>query len=113
MPDYAFYNAGSEARGLGRVLLLGRRVLRRILRPLFVRQVELFEALDARLEALARQQQGLVKQQERVHDLLQAMNCEREAMARRLAVLEDHLNSLLRGADQPAPTIPFPTKIPA
>ena len=113
MPDYAFYNAGSEVRGLGRLLLLGRRVLRRVLRPLFLRQVELFQALDARVEDVARAQASLVKQQERVQALLQALQCEREAMARRLAVLEDHLDTLLRGAGEPAVTIPLSTKIPA
>lgn len=113
MPDYAFYNAGSQGKGLGRVLVVCRRVLRRVLRPLFLRQVEIFEALDARVEDVARQQQTLVNQQERVQALLQAFQCEREAMARRLAVLEDHLEALLRGAEEPTTTLPFSTKIPA
>jgi len=51
MVDLAFYNVGCEnPRGLRRGSIAVRRLLRRLLRPIFVRQVEIFEQIIARLD---------------------------------------------------------------
>ena len=96
MRDYAFYNADCGEPGLlGSVLKPFRRLLRRILRPFFVRQVELMEQLGAELQELTHRQEQL-----------EAMICDQEALARRLAALEEHVESLLRREEKPA-TIPL------
>ncbi len=105
MPDYAFYNVGGGGTGLRRVVGLCRRLLRRLLRPFFQRQVELFEALDARAEEVARRQ-------ERLQALVAMLRGERDATARRLAVIEDHLDALLR-AGGPGAAPPPGIKRPA
>src|SRR3954451_12170410 len=94
MIDYQFYNVGGEGKGLARIAVFCRRILRRILRPLFQRQVDLFLALDARTAELAKAEEEFGKLQERMHTILQAHVCEREALTRRLAVLEDLVKSL-------------------
>ncbi|WP_406696768.1 hypothetical protein V5E97_37850 [Singulisphaera sp. Ch08] len=51
MQDFAFYNAGSHAmKGPRAVLVVARRVMRRVLRPIFLRQVEIFQYLADRLD---------------------------------------------------------------
>jgi hypothetical protein len=99
MRDCHFYRAGCDkARGLGKLLLPVRRLLRRILRPMLFRQVELFEGFDHDLERL----EGFL---ESLHGFL----VDREALARRLAVLEDRLEALLQerqrqtGTDKQSP----------
>lgn len=50
MQDFAFYNTGcDDTRGAKSVLVLARRLLRRILRPFFLRQAELFQRLADQL----------------------------------------------------------------
>ncbi len=97
MRDFAFYNAGCEPRrGLRGLLVPIRRLLRRLLRPIFLRQAEL-------LEEIARRQERL-----------EAFFCDATALARRLAVLEDRLEELLARQEAaaapagPAPVISFP-----
>lgn len=129
MPDLAFYNAGClEPRGLRRAVVPVRRLLRRLLRPIFLRQVELFQHLIARLDAdetslrgacedverLSKRQDDL---EERVETVL-AFGWDYVAMVRRLAVLEDQL-AILTGqntptADEadPQPSILFPSLDP-
>jgi|GEM_PF-1938645 len=52
MQDFAFYNVGChDAKGPRGLLVLVRRGLRRILRPIFLRQVELFRYLADQIEA--------------------------------------------------------------
>src|SRR4051812_16880625 len=105
MHDLTFYNAGcDEVRGLRRVVVPFRRVLRRLLRPILLRQVELFQALIDRLDAgeksldavraevdgLARRQDALEEQAETVL----AFGWDYVAMGRRLAILDEQLAAL-------------------
>lgn len=92
MPDYSFYDAGCVApKGLARVMVLFRRLLRRVLRPIFQRQAVLFAELDAKIDQVAGGLGGLAQRQER----LEAFECDGAALARRLAALEDRLDTLL------------------
>lgn len=44
MQDFAFYNAGSHSlKGPRGLLVMARRMMRRVLRPIFLRQVEIFQ----------------------------------------------------------------------
>jgi predicted nuclease with TOPRIM domain len=53
MRDFAFYNAGcTEPRGARRLIIPFRRLLRRILRPIFFRQADLFQELGTDLDRL-------------------------------------------------------------
>lgn len=88
MQDFAFYNVGcDDKRGVKGVLVLARRLLRRVLRPVFLRQAELFrqlaEALDdhehrvyaqrVEIEAVKQRQHQLAVRQDdqaRYHDIL-------------------------------------------
>jgi hypothetical protein len=88
MRDYTFYNAGcDQARGLGRIVLLIRRLFRRILRPIFFRQAELYEELDKEIATAG----GRLDRTERI---LVNHQVDREALARRIAALEDRLEVL-------------------
>jgi chromosome segregation ATPase len=91
--DFLFYNAGcTEPRGLGRLVVPFRRLIRRILRPVFLRQVDLFQDLAAQIEAVARQcaelhacLQGQARRQEALLEHLRATLAEqanREEQAR-------------------------------
>jgi hypothetical protein len=102
VPDLAFYNAGcNDTRGPRRALVLARRLLRRVLRPIFMQQVVLYQYLIDRLdrcetgfrgniETLSKRQDELT---ERV-ETIQAFGWDYVAMVRRLAVLEDQLAAL-------------------
>ena len=52
MSDLAFYNVGCESRGLKRAVVPLRRLLRRVLRPIFLRQVEILQEICNRLDGL-------------------------------------------------------------
>ncbi len=53
MIDLAFYEAGGQdAKGLRSLLVMARRGLRRILRPIFLRQAEIYQYLIRRLDDL-------------------------------------------------------------
>jgi hypothetical protein len=112
--DLAFYNAGcQELWGARRVVVPFRRLLRRLLRPIFLRQVELFQGLIDRLDAgekslqearddldrLAWRQDALEEQSETV----QAFGWDYVAMGRRLSVLEDQIASLTGHPAAPTP----------
>jgi hypothetical protein len=86
MRDYAFYAAGCQnVRGLGKLLVPIRRLLRRLLRPMFYRQEELFKAMDRDItDALLRT------------DYVEGRHYDNEAVARRLAILEDRVEALMR-----------------
>lgn len=44
MQDFAFYNAGSHSmKGPRGLVVMARRLMRRVLRPIFLRQVEIFQ----------------------------------------------------------------------
>jgi hypothetical protein len=131
--DLAFYNVGCERpRGIRLLVVVPRRILRRILRPIFHRQVELLRELFHRLyatelavERVERRQdelrEGLTRdlgrRQDELDEKLQtlvAMGWDHVAVARRLAALEDQI-AVLTGtapaaADEgdPHPSILFP-----
>ncbi|CAN5914119.1 hypothetical protein BH23PLA1_BH23PLA1_07710 [soil metagenome] len=97
MRDFAFYNAGgSGSNGPRRVLALARRILRRVLRPIFFRQEEIFRELQGQIDELARRREELAEQ---VHDLARQLDAttafgwDYVAMARRLAALEDRIEA--------------------
>jgi hypothetical protein len=87
-----FYDEGtSAAQGFRRAVVLARRLLRRLLRPMLFR-------LDAELKSLDRKYEQLDRRQEHLDRQLKAaiaLGWDHVAMARRLAVLEDHVNELL------------------
>jgi hypothetical protein len=85
MNEVAFYEAGcQEVQGKRRIIVPVRRALRRVLRPIFLK-------LDERLDLLDRRQDQL----DRDLKAIEAMACDQLALSRRLAMLEDHLESLL------------------
>jgi hypothetical protein len=89
--DLAFYNAGyHETKGIRRVVLPFRRALRRVLRPIFLRQVELYQEIDHELNDLSRRQDELAEQLKTTL----AFGWDYVAMVRRLAVLEDQIASV-------------------
>ncbi len=105
MYDLAFYNAGCDnTQGPRRVMVYTRRLLRRVLKPIFVRQVELLQWIVKRLDADERSLAGacddialLRKRQEEVDERVEtilAFGWDYVAMVRRLAVLEDQVASL-------------------
>ena len=92
MPDLSFYDAGCVApKGLSRLVVPFRRLLRRVLRPILLRQAALFAELDAKIDRVGSGLGGLAHRQER----LEAFECDGAALARRLAALEDRLDALL------------------
>jgi hypothetical protein len=116
MTDFAFYNVGChEVKGVRRLSVLVRRMLRRILRPIFVRQAEMFrqladllddhehrifalrvgsDALDRRNDELAVRHEGLSRRQDELADQIQttmAFGWDYVALVRRLAALEDQV----------------------
>ena len=114
MRDIAFYNVGiSELKGFRRVVIPFRRLLRRLLRPIFLRQVELFGQLDAQLENIARRQDLL---EEQVKATL-AFGWDYVVLTRRLAALEDQVSALYAqdssSRPDPSPEIPVPHLYPA
>jgi hypothetical protein len=124
--DLAFYDAGChEARGVRRVVVPVRRLLRRLLRPIFLRQVELLQKLidrldagEASLQSVREQVDGLAKRQDEVDERVEmvlSFGWDYVAMVRRLAVLEDQLVALTGQATPAAdegesqPSILFPS----
>lgn len=119
MNDLAFYNEGGQSRGgVRQGVVLARRLLRRVLRPIFMRQVEIFQHLVDRLDRLAprvdahehavwalrsdadslkQRQDEVSRRQEEVSEQLQtalAFGWDYVALVRRLATLEDQVASL-------------------
>jgi hypothetical protein len=85
MSEVAFYEAGChEVKGKRRIIVPVRRLLRRVLRPIFLK-------LDERLDILGRRQDQLGRDL----NAIEAMACDQLALSRRLAMLEDHVESLL------------------
>lgn len=120
MSDLAFYEVGCEAsEGPRRLLVLVRRALRRVLRPFFLRLVAILQSLCDRLDAAEaadrslREDLGeLTRRQEDLADRLQAtiaFGWDYVALVRRVAVLEDRVESLMSaGGDEARPSLPFP-----
>jgi hypothetical protein len=93
MRDYHFYNYGcTEPTGFRRIVIPFRRLLRRLLRPMFEHQVQLYQQLDADIHSLSE------RQDRRHHPLVgtSAFDCDYTAMVRRLAALEEHVEVLLQ-----------------
>lgn len=89
--DFAFYNAGiNDAKGPKRVLGLARRLVRRLLRPMFFHQEVLYRDLQAQIDFLNGQIEAL-SQRSATTD---AFRWDSVAMARRLASIEDHLTRM-------------------
>ena len=130
MPDLAFYNAGcSGSRGIRQIVVVARRLLRRVLRPIFLHQVALFQYLIERLDRDEASLTGvqsdvatLTRRQDEIDQRLetvQAFGWDYVAMVRRLAVIEDQLAALTGqaapGSDdaETQPSILFPGFDPA
>ena len=96
MRDFAFYNAGvDDATGPRRALALARRLLRRILRPIFFRQETIYRDLQQQIDALECQFRALADRSEATD----AFGWDHVAMARRLAAIEDRLRPEAPKAD--------------
>lgn len=111
MSDLRFHEVGCESpRGKRRISVFCRRVLRRILRPIFERQVEILVALRSRIEVLELEN-GLLRtslrdeirgQNQRLQShaahiqAMIALGWDHVATTRRLASLEEHVESLLQ-----------------
>jgi hypothetical protein len=93
MHNLVFYEAGChEVKGIRRVVVPFRRLLRRLLRPIFLH-------LDSRLNSLDRRQNSLDRRQDLLdRDLkaVAAMGWNHVAMVRRLAALEEHVEALMQ-----------------
>jgi len=106
--DYAFYEGGQDARRSKWLVVPVRRLLRRLLGPVWERELALFEAMDADLVQVDR---SLASQREEIEELKQvlrelseqleavdqrlhstaALVGDQVALARRLGSLEDYL----------------------
>ena len=94
--DLAFYNAGChEPKGLKRVVVPFRRLIRRLMRPMFLRQVEILEQLCERLDEQAEATRALHAEMRTV----MAFGWDYTALVRRLAVLEDRVEALMVEAE--------------
>lgn len=118
MRDLAFYNVGcQDPKGARRIVVPLRRLLRRLLRPIFDRQVAIFGELCDRADRLEHENHALRAQVERFdrrHDALAArmqttvaLGWDYVATVRRLAVLEDRVEALMAARDDARPSIPF------
>jgi hypothetical protein len=110
MDDLVFYNVGcDDVRGKRRLIVPLRRILRRILRPIFQRQVELFAGLCARLDAgdaadcsLRTEFDQLAARHDNLADQMQstvAFGWDYVALTRRLAILEDRVEALMAATE--------------
>jgi hypothetical protein len=128
MRDLDFYNVGcDEPTGARRLMVAVRRSLRRVLRPIFARQVEILHSICDRLDAteqaenaLRRHVDALSQRQDDLSDqahTAMAFGWDYTAMVRRLAALEDRVESMTtpheESAQRPDPrqlTLPFPER---
>jgi hypothetical protein len=110
--DFQFYHAGcQEPKGLRRVVVPFRRLLRRLLRPIFQRQAELLAELSREQGRLAQRQEQLTGQLENLTRRLEQLDRQVQAatafgwdyvaLVRRLAALEDHVTALLQAGPAP------------
>jgi hypothetical protein len=118
--DLAFYNAGCEnPKGARKLLVLSRRALRRVLRPVFQHLAAILQHLCDRLDAADRADAGLrtdldhlARRHEDLREQMQAaiaFGWDYVAMARRLAALEDRVEALTVASEgQGADAVPFP-----
>jgi hypothetical protein len=93
MLDNHFYHyVGAEPTGFRRIVIPFRRLLHRLLRPMFGHQAELYRRHDASIHSLSERQDRLNNQLEATR----AVHCDYTAMVRRLAALEEHVEALLQ-----------------
>jgi len=94
MRDFAFYNAGCDGpMGPTRSLIVfPRRLIRRLLRPIFQRQERINHELQDQVDALATKVDHLARELAAVA----ALGWDHVAIARRLASLEDEVSRLRR-----------------
>src|SRR5262249_1419445 len=108
-----FYNAGcTDPKGLRHGVVAARRLLRRILRPMFFHLAELLRQLADQADGLAREQDALAARQDQLDQQVQtapAFGWDYVALGRRLATLEDQVDQLLQrnGAESVEVSIPF------
>lgn len=94
--DYVFYGVGFDPKRFGVVVVPARRVLRRLLRPMLYRQVELFRELGDEIEELKQRVETLEHRADELANSLKsaaALGWDHVALTRRLAALEDKLGS--------------------
>ena len=107
MQNLVFYEAGChEVKGIRRVVIPFRRLLRRLLRPIFLHLDSQLNSLDRRQNLLDRDLKAAVAMGwdlDRRQNLLDrdlkaavAMGWDHVAMVRRLAALEEHVEALLQ-----------------
>ena len=103
MTDDVFYTTlGAIPKGPKRAIVPVRRLLRKVLRPIFVRQAEILGAMIGRLDAAEVAVKDLHARHDRTSDQVQAsmaFGWDYVAMARRLAALEDRVEALSAGGD--------------
>ena len=117
MDDLTFYNDfGPGPAGWKRAVLWPRRLVRRVLRPIFQRQVQIYHDLTHRQHMLAARLEAAYGAFERLgarHAALaddvraaSALGWDHAALTRRLAALEDHFaatGDAARALDDAAP----------
>ena len=112
MDHLAYYNTGCEpARGLGRPKVWARRLLRKLLFPASRRLVEILASLCRRLdvgELEVRELQVQLDDLRRRHEdhsarlnAAVAFGWDYVALTRRLAALEEHVDTLLTAQGEP------------
>jgi hypothetical protein len=94
MADFAVHNEppGGGPRGFRRLILPFRRLLVRILRPIFGRLASLLEKMDEQQRRIDLRQEGLARQV----DALLNHGWDQAALMRRIATLEQQVEELLQ-----------------
>lgn len=87
MRDYKFYAAGMDPARFSWLVVPGRRAVRRLLRPVFYRQEELFAEFGNDIDELKAQVAKLSVELEALKGLV----WDHVAVTRRLAALEDRI----------------------
>jgi hypothetical protein len=102
MMDLEFYHAGCQpATGKRRLVVGLRRIVRRLLRPMFYHQVAIYRMFHHRIHEV-----------EAKWLKVRASEFDQRAMARRLAILEDQVELLLARADRSGAEKPAATTLP-
>jgi hypothetical protein len=104
MPDFAVQDEPRVGgpRGLWRIFLPFRRLLVRILRPIFLRLAAVLETLDGEQRRLAERQEWMGQQV----DALLNRGWDEAALLRRLAALEQQVEELTAQRISPAKEAP-------
>jgi hypothetical protein len=115
MNDVDFYSAGCEKRSGPQALIVPlRRALRRVLKPILVRQFQIFQRLDAAEQELrghlVRFREETLRFREETHRTFEiqqadmysvmAFGWDYLALVRRIAALEDQVQALARQLEE-------------